>query len=192
VNADPATVAHAPRALERSRLERGACSEHDAWRVSMITGEAEMAHKRKPRGDAGARVPVAIPPAEVFLTEVRTLGLPDGTTPADAIAAVFCTLERRLPGGLDLRLLQRFPEQIRPLLDRCPVHRTDPALAFGRAEFLRQVAEHLGRSEADGERAARSVFAAARKVLESPHLLRDVDRELPDDLREMWETPERV
>jgi uncharacterized protein (DUF2267 family) len=64
--------------------------------------------------------------------------------------------------------------------------------SFGREEFLREVAAHLGRSEADGERAARSVFAAARKVLESPHLLRDLDRELPDDLREMWETPERV
>jgi uncharacterized protein (DUF2267 family) len=70
--------------------------------------------------------------------------------------------------------------------------RSQPALAFGREEFLRQVAAHLGRSEAEGERAARSVFAAARKVLEAPHLLRDVDRELPDDLREIWETPERA
>jgi uncharacterized protein (DUF2267 family) len=149
-----------------------------------------MAHKRRAR--AVGATPPAVPASEVVRREIRTLGIPDGATPEDAIAAVFCTLERRLPGGLDHRLLERFPEELRPLLGRCPVHRSDPAHAFGRDEFVRQVAAHLGRSAAEGERAARSVFAATRRVLESPHLLRNVDRELPGDLREIWETPERA
>jgi uncharacterized protein (DUF2267 family) len=129
---------------------------------------------------------------EVFLNELRTLGIPDATTPEEATSAVFCVFERRLPGGLAMRLQEKLPEELRGLFVACPVFRTAPAEAFGRAEFLRRVAAHLGCGEPDAEQAARSVLVATRRVVASRELFRDVDRELPRDLRELWEAEERV
>jgi uncharacterized protein (DUF2267 family) len=130
----------------------------------------------------------AVTALEVFLREVRIRGLPRGVTPEQAAGAVFCVLDQRLPGGLAVRLQDQLAVDLGAVRPACTVPRAAPAQAFGREEFLRRLGALLGCAGHEAEQAARSVFAAARHVLSARRLLHRVDRELPHDLRDLWES----
>ena len=139
------------------------------------------------RGSRREALPAATA-LEVFLREVRIRGLPPGVTPEQAAGKVFCVLDERLPGGLAVRLQDQLAVDLGAVRPACTVPRAASAHAFGREEFLRRLGALLGCDGQAAEQAARSVFAAARHVLSARRLLHAVDRELPHDLRDLWES----
>jgi uncharacterized protein (DUF2267 family) len=137
-------------------------------------------------GEAGGRG--RAPAAVEFLQEVRARGLPDDVAAEDAANAVLCPLGQRLGMEEAERLRSLLPARIR---DLAPCHRHPPGSAepFDRTEFLRRVADHLGRPREDAEFVVRPVFGALQAHLEA----RDVETfgdELPADIEELWRHPE--
>jgi uncharacterized protein (DUF2267 family) len=112
--------------------------------------------------------------------------LPGHVTAAGATAAVMCTLTERLTAGEAHELLEALPRSLRPLFERCIIHRAQPAVArMSRAEFLDRVAQHLGVTPAHAELVCSAVFEAVSAELPSK-LVADVAHQLPRDLQDLW------
>lgn len=112
--------------------------------------------------------------------------LPGDVTAVAAISAVMCALTERLTAGEAHKLLEAVPRGLRPLFERCVVHRAGPiARKIDRAEFLDRVARHLGVTPAHAELVCSAVFDAVSAEL-SPKLIDDVAHQLPHGLQELW------
>ena len=112
--------------------------------------------------------------------------LPPGVDAADAFAAVMCALSQRLSGGEARDVLLGLPNTLRPLLDRCILHRSEPGAVFGRAELVRRIGEHAHIGPAAAEAIASAVFGAVKRVLPEKAVL-DVASQLPGDILDLWE-----
>lgn len=115
----------------------------------------------------------------------RTATMPLGVTAPAAAAAVLCTLASRLSGGEARHLADSLPPALRPLLQQCQADRKEPPETFGRFEFLHRIASELDLSTAEAELLARDVFAALRRALDDK-VVRDVESQLPRELRDIW------
>lgn len=137
------------------------------------------------------RVPAGITPqvAHFVLGQIEQSGaLPAVITGAQAFTAVMCTLEHALSAAEAQRFARTLPGSIRPLVDRCAVHRNGPTARLHSDEFTLQVADHLHTDAAPAEAITRAVFAAVQRLLSAPEV-EEVARELAPDLRDMWRFP---
>jgi uncharacterized protein (DUF2267 family) len=99
--------------------------------------------------------------------------------------AVLCALEQRLMDSEARHLEAQLPLKMRALLQRCPRHAGQPPRKFGRAEFLRVIADELGCDVDEAERLARAVLTTVRDHI-SEGEAEDVIGQLPQDLRTLW------
>jgi uncharacterized protein (DUF2267 family) len=139
--------------------------------------------------------PVAGPPTSANLPEpmasaifgevCRNAPLADDADERAAVAAVLCTLCQRLSGGEAREVVRELPPAIGALVQRCALHREEPAEEFDREEFDRRLALHLGVPVPQAERIARVVFTAVERFI-SPEEVRNVASQLPPDLRSVW------
>jgi uncharacterized protein (DUF2267 family) len=124
---------------------------------------------------------------EVFDEIEKRAQLPAGTSAADAFSAVMCVLCGRISGGEVRDVLLSLPTNLRPLVERCAAHRSEPAAVFDKQELLKRVAAHLGVATAAAESVARAVFAAVKRLLPEKEV-RDVASQLPPELVELWQS----
>lgn len=134
------------------------------------------------------RMPSGAERSRILMEDLGTIGTRKPVPVQRAAEAVLCTLEQRLSGGEAKKLSAELPESVRELIRRCEPHREAPAAAFGRAEFLQRVADHLGVSVSEAELITRAVFEAVRRQV-SIQEAKYVERQLPDELAEMWRYP---
>jgi uncharacterized protein (DUF2267 family) len=113
--------------------------------------------------------------------------LPLGVVAPDAISAVMCIFSERLSGGEARDLVLGLPDTVRPLLERCLLHRGEPAARFDREQFLQRIADHMGTTLWHAEQIARAVFAGVKRFLPDKEA-RDISSQLPPDLRALWES----
>jgi uncharacterized protein (DUF2267 family) len=123
--------------------------------------------------------------ADIYATVERSGALPGGIEGADAFQAVMCIFSQRLSGGEARHLACALPSSVRPLVVACMLHRDEPAAAFHKEEFFRQVAEHLGATPTLAERIVRAVFSAVIHWIPAKDV-EDVAGQLPGDLRSVW------
>ena len=116
----------------------------------------------------------------------RYAELPPQVSPAEAFSAVMCALSRRLSGGEARNVVLGLPVDLRPLVESCALHRGEHGEVFGRADFVRDVAGHLGVGDANAERVIREVLRATKRILPQ-NTIADVSSQLSVDLRELWE-----
>ncbi len=125
--------------------------------------------------------------AAAFLLEDirRRASLPSDITPEDALGAVMCTFSQHVSGGMARHMWDALPERIKPLLERCMVHREEKAARFSKDELFTRVAQHL---EVSVERAAeitRAVLTVIDARLPADEV-EDVTSQLPRSLRDLW------
>jgi uncharacterized protein (DUF2267 family) len=111
--------------------------------------------------------------------------LPIGITPTDALSSVLCGLGARLSGGESRDLLLALPEELRPLVERCLVRRTERAAVFGGDELVARVADDLATTPLLAKAIIGAVFVAVKHQLPAKEI-DDVASQLPPDLRETW------
>ncbi len=112
--------------------------------------------------------------------------LPAALTVEAAVAAVMCVLVERLTAGEAHELLEGMPEPLRPMFQRCVLHRGgQPLLTLDRAELLARVADHLDVTPAHAEVVTSAVFDAVRSELPR-ELVANVAAQLPHGLKELW------
>lgn len=111
--------------------------------------------------------------------------LPEPITPERALQAVMCTLSQHVSGGEARDLRRSLPEPLRPLFDRCMLHREGAASRFDRAELLSRVAHHLNVLPGTAEQITIAVLGVVSSRL-PPKEVADVASQLPHDLRELW------
>ena len=115
----------------------------------------------------------------------RRAKLPPHVTPDAAFAAVMCCFARRLSGGETRHLVLGLPASLRALIERCSVHREQPAI-FGRDELVRAISDHLIITDPDDtERILLEVLRSAKRVLPQ-ETIAEIGSQLPSDLRELW------
>ena len=119
-----------------------------------------------------------------MLEDLRT-ELPPKVKPEDAVSAVMCTFSQHVSGSEARRLFDALPEGVKPLLDRCMLHRDDSAEQFGRDQLVVRVAGHLELSLAEAEDVIAAVLTAISSRLPGRDIA-GVARELPEELRELW------
>jgi len=119
------------------------------------------------------------------LEAIARADLPPEVDPAQAFAAVMCTVCQRLSGGEVQDVYLGLPATLRPLVAQCVLHRGEHAETFDRDELLRRIAAHLGVTDAQAEPVARAVFEAVKTVLPDKEIA-DVTSQLPQDLRDLW------
>lgn len=118
-----------------------------------------------------------------------TARLPSTLTVEAAVAAVMCVLVERLTAGEAHDLLAGAPPELRPLFDRCALHRSgQPVSTLDRAAFLARVADHLDVTPAHAELVTSAVFTAVRRELPS-ELVEHVAAQLPHGLSDLWLGP---
>lgn len=111
--------------------------------------------------------------------------LPAKVTPEDAVRAVVCTFSQHVSGGDARHVFQLLPPSLHPLLERCMLHRAEPAEQFDRDQLVVRVADHLGISLDEAETAASAVLKAVSARLPRSDV-KAVARQLPPDLRDLW------
>lgn len=122
--------------------------------------------------------------ATVLLDDIQAR-LPPNVTPQDALQAVVCTLSQHVSGGEARHLWRALPDPVKPLLERCMLHRAEPPRTFGRDELLARISGHLGVSSAEAERIASAVLTAVSRRLPQKEV-DSVASQLPRELRELW------
>lgn len=122
---------------------------------------------------------------ELALDIENHAALPPGVSAGVAFSAVMCALADRLSGGEARDVLLSLPESIRPLVDRCMLHRDEPGIVFGRDGLVDRVAEHLAIDDDEAVPVIRAVFDAVRRLLPWKEV-HDVASQLPPDLRDLW------
>jgi uncharacterized protein (DUF2267 family) len=111
-----------------------------------------------------------------------------GIEPIDAVRAVMCTVSQHVSGGEARHVWRALPDPIKAVLERCMLHRDEPAKRFGRDELLVRIAGHLGSSLEEAEHATSAVLAAISARLPQKDVA-DVAAQLPVELRELWYVP---
>jgi uncharacterized protein (DUF2267 family) len=145
-----------------------------------------ITHGKKSMQPDGERTQTETGGAERFLRDIEAaMMLPENVSAAAAATAVTCTLTARLTGGEAGHALQALPLPVHELLRRCDRHESASAEPFGREDFLRRVAEHLGVREADAERVVLAVFSALRVRLPVQEV-ENVASQLPKGLERLW------
>lgn len=117
----------------------------------------------------------------------RRVELPSGATASDAFSGVMCALCDRLSGGEARDVWLALPGTMRPLVERCVLHRGEPADVFDREQLFERVATHLRTDVAHAEEITRAVFAAVKRLLPEREV-DDVASQLPRDLVVLWES----
>jgi uncharacterized protein (DUF2267 family) len=131
-------------------------------------------------------VPSELDPRTLLFEDIRRHGqLPSRVTPEDALSAVMCTFSRHVSGGEARHVWNALPDPIKPLLDRCMVHRSEKAERFGREQLLARVADHLGVTTAQAETLTAAVLAAISSRVPEKEMA-DVAGQLPLDMRDLW------
>lgn len=115
----------------------------------------------------------------------RRTRLPPNVTPEAAINAVMCTLSQHVSAGEARHLWTALPHEMKPLLERCLLHRGETAVRFGRIELIRRVSEHLGAPLPEAEHITSSVISAISARLPGS-VVHHVAGQLPRDLRDLW------
>jgi uncharacterized protein (DUF2267 family) len=122
----------------------------------------------------------------LFYDRIERMGpLPFGVDAADATTAVLCTLSQRLSGGEAFDFAASLPPDLQAAIGPCTVHRGEAGKVFGQEQFLGRVADHLSISSEDAAAVTRQVFAAVQDQLSSKET-RDVESQLPEDLKVLW------
>jgi uncharacterized protein (DUF2267 family) len=136
------------------------------------------------------------PPSEPITTDVelrkevlehieRSGALPAHVPATAAFSAVMCLLGQRISGGEAHNLLLGLPKPLRPIVERCILHKESTILTFGADELEAGVADHLHTTLDDAARIVPAVFEAVRSVLPREEV-EHVASQLPADLREVW------
>jgi uncharacterized protein (DUF2267 family) len=125
--------------------------------------------------------------AAVYLFEDirRHARLPPDLTPQDALEAVMCTFSRHVSGGEARHVWEALPDAVKPLLDRCMVHRGEKAERFTKDQLLIRVAEDLGVPLWHAEEITLAVLNAISSRVPAREMA-DVASQLPADMRELW------
>jgi uncharacterized protein (DUF2267 family) len=125
--------------------------------------------------------------AATFLLENirRRARLPPSITPQEALSAVMCTFSRHVSGAEARHVWNAVPGPVKPLLDRCMVHRGERAERFAKDQLLIRVAEHLGIPVERSEEITTAVLTAISSSLPAKDMA-DVASQLPRDMRELW------
>lgn len=111
--------------------------------------------------------------------------LPDGVTPQEAVAAVLCTLTRRISRGEAEQLRSELPPDLIAVLEPCMGHRAEEPEHFGREELVHRVAQSLDTDDGQAAAIVRHVLGA----LHANYPTReddDVESQLPEDLKALW------
>lgn len=117
----------------------------------------------------------------------RSGAVPAGVSAAEAAAAALCVLSLRVSADEARELMRFLPAEVSSLVRPCARHRGAPAEIFDRNEFLRRVGDHLVVSQQESERITRAVFEAVRIWLPARDV-REVAVQLPEDLRDLWQS----
>lgn len=120
-------------------------------------------------------------PEEAFADEVRR-AVPDPARAEDAVAAVLCSLARRMTPDGARDVAGRLPLRLRRLVAACPLHRD--AVAGRGGDLVHDVAAHLGVPPGEAADVARAVLHAARRLAGGSAA--EVERALPPDVRRLW------
>ena len=120
-----------------------------------------------------------------FMTYLRRVGEISEDLAEKSAVAVLCALERRIHPGEAKDLESQLPLKLRELVRRCDTHAGVPPHTIHRAEFVGMVAEELAVPADRAEHLILSVFHALRAQV-SPGEARQVEGQLPPDLRALW------
>jgi uncharacterized protein (DUF2267 family) len=115
----------------------------------------------------------------------RRVRLPSPVTPERALTAVICTLMQHALGPEAHYVTDALPKTVRPVLERCGVHRDMAPERFGRTEMIRRVADHLSVSLGDAEDISAAVVTALGLRLR-PSEVPEVASHMPLELRDLW------
>lgn len=131
-------------------------------------------HEPTDRVDKGAEL----------LDEIRPR-LPSRTSPEEAVRAVMCTFSQHISGAEARHVFHLLPASLHHLLERCMLHRREEAEPFDRDQLIVRVAEHLGVSLAEAERAASVVLKAISSRLPEREV-EVIANQLSQELRALW------
>ena len=106
----------------------------------MVEQHAETAQPTAPRAAPQSGEDAA---TFLFADIKRHAALPPNISPQDAIRSVMCTFSQHVAGGEARHLWNTLPDAIKPLLDRCMVHRAERAESFTKDQLVLRVAKHL-------------------------------------------------
>jgi uncharacterized protein (DUF2267 family) len=120
-----------------------------------------------------------------FMTYLRRVGQISEEVAEQSAVAVLCALERRINPDEAKDLESQLPYKLRELVRRCDTHAVVPPHTIHRPEFVAMVAEDLGVQPDRAEHLIRSVFHALRAQV-SEGEARQVENQLPPDLRSLW------
>lgn len=118
----------------------------------------------------------------------RRVTLPPPVTPQDAIRAVMCTFSQHVSRGEAVQVFDALPDAVKPLLQRCMIHRGEPAKKFGRDQLLLAVSEHLEVPIEQAEEITSAVLQAISARLPAKEVS-DVAAQLPVEMRDLWVVP---
>lgn len=124
--------------------------------------------------------------ASFLLEDIRRRAcLPPNVTPEDAIRAVMCTFSQHVSGGEAHHVWSALPGPVKPLLERCMIHRKEQASRFSRDDLLLRISPHLGVPIEQAEEITSAVLTAISSRLPAKEVA-DVAAQLPRDLRDLW------
>lgn len=124
--------------------------------------------------------------ASLILEDVaRRVRLPSHVSAEDAIRAVMCTFSQHVSRGESVHVFDELPRLVQPLLERCMIHRDEPAKKFGRGELLLAVGEHLHVGVEQAEEITSGVLHAISSRLPWKEVSA-VAAQLPLEMRELW------
>jgi hypothetical protein len=111
--------------------------------------------------------------------------IPPAVRPEDAVSAVMCTFSQHVSGTEARNVFADLPAALKPLLERCMLHRDEPAEEFGRDQLIVRVATHLGISLEEAEQVTGAVLTAVNMHLPAQSVS-ELAAQLPEELRELW------
>jgi uncharacterized protein (DUF2267 family) len=125
--------------------------------------------------------------AAAFLFEDirRRANLPPSIPSQEALSAVMCTFSRHVSGGEARHVWNALPAPVKPLLDRCMIHREEKAERFTKEQLLIHVAEHLGVPVERADEITAAVLVAISSRLPAKEMAA-VASQLPRDMRDLW------
>jgi uncharacterized protein (DUF2267 family) len=126
-----------------------------------------------------------------FMTYLRRVGSLSEEQAEKGAVAVLCALERRIHPGEAKDLEAQLPAKLRELVTRCDRHAGVRPHAIDRPEFVAMVADEVGVPPDRAEHIVLSVFHALRAQV-SEGEARQVEGQLPPDLRALWERSLKV
>ena len=142
--------------------------------------EAELEEIRRKRHEARASQTY-----KSFIADLSRIGGMSADDAERAAVSVLCALEQRIMASEARHLEAQLPFKLRELLHECERHEAERPQRFGRAEFIRMIAQDLGIDEVQAETIALDVITAVREHI-SEGEARDVAGQLPPDLADLF------